>query len=668
MPRPRPRLSAARQRAPRLFVALVSCASLLALLQAPLPAAAAATTDPPADPAGQARALFERDWQWRLKHQPEFATAVGDHRYDAQLADSSLAAGLRAIEHARRMRDLARQLDPAQLTGPDRLSWEMFVAEQERRLAVSNFVPFDPQPISIQDGFQLRFPGLVAQMPFVTEEDYRNYLARLGALPRHIDGIIEQLREGVRTGWVAPKAIVAGVPAQLRSLREHLADSALAAPLRRLPATIPEATRARLADDGAAALQALAPALQKLETFIRSDYLPAARDTIAAAALPGGAPWYALLVKNATTTAMTPAEIHALGLKEVARLRAEMAPVVKRTGFRGTLPGFFAFARSDPRLFYTDPEALLNRYRRTIVRAYARLPLLFGTIPPDELAVKPLQGAEAGAGSGGAGQGGAAYEAGTPQRMAALVVNTARLDTRPLWEIETLALHEGVPGHHLQVARAQALTDLPAFRKHAWYPAYGEGWALYAEGLGPELGLLRDPFSEFGRLADELLRAARLVIDTGIHARGWTRRQALDYLNANTANPVPDNEVEVDRAIAQPGQVLAYKIGQLRILALRNRAQALLGERFDVRAFHDAVLGQGALPLDLLERQIERWIAAQNVPQPGPQPAPAPAPPAATPPDVPAAAPPSAPAPAAGQAAAKAPVPALFGAAPDLPR
>jgi len=653
---PRPRLSAARQRAPRLFVALVLFAPLWAPLLMPLPAAAA--TDLPADPAVQARALFERDWQWRLRHQPEFATAVGDHRYDANLADTSLAAGAHALEHTRRMLERARQLEPAQLAGPDRLSWDLFVADQEQRLAVSNFVPFDPQPISIQDGFQLRFPRLVAQMPFVTEEDYRNYLARLGALPRHIDGIIEQLREGVRTGWVAPKAIMAGVPGQLRSLCEHLADGALAAPLRRLPATIPEAARARLADDGAIALQALAPALQKLEAFIRSDYLPAARTSIAAAALPGGAPWYALLVKNATTTAMTPAEIHALGLKEVARIRDAMAPVVRRTGFRGTLPAFFAFARSDPRLFYTDPEALLNRYRRTVARIYARLPLLFGTIPSDELAVKPLQ--EAGAG-------GAAYEAGTAQRVAALVVNTARLDTRPMWEIETLALHEGVPGHHLQVARAQALADLPAFRKHAWYPAYGEGWALYAEGLGPELGLLRDPFSEFGRLADELLRAARLVIDTGIHARGWTRQQALDYLNANTANPPPDNEVEVDRAIAQPGQVLAYKIGQLRILALRARAQALLGERFDVRAFHDVVLGQGALPLDVLERQVEGWIAAQNVPPPAP-PVPPPAGPAATPPAGSAGALPSTPAPAPGPAAVQAPAPALFGAPPDLPR
>jgi len=591
----------------RLFATRL-CAIIFLLM--PLAVHAAEPAAPSA--VEQARALFERDWQWRLKHQPEFATGVGDHRYDAQLSDSSLAGSTASTEHARRMLDLARQLDGGQLTGQDRLSYDMFVADQERRLAIAAFVPFDPQPISVQDGFQFRFPRLLAQMPYFTEEDYRNYIARLNALPRHIDGIIEQMREGMRTGWTAPKAIMGGVPFQLRALREHLNDGDLSAPLRRLPATIPEETRSKLAADGSAAVQALAPALQKLEDFIRLEYLPAARASIAAASLSGGAPWYALLVKNATTTNLTPAEIHALGLKEVARIRDEMGPVVKRTGFSGNLTQFFVFARSDPRLFYTDADALLNRYRRTLARATTRLPALFGVVPPDELAVKPL------ADLGASGQGAAAYEAGTPERAAALVVNTARLNTRPLWEVDSVALHEGVPGHHLQVARAQAIPELPAFRRHAWYTAFGEGWALYAEGLGSEMGFFRDPFSDFGRLADELLRAARLVVDTGIHARGWTRQQAIDYLNVTSAGTPADNEVEVDRVIAQPGQVLGYKIGQLRIAALRRKAETALGPRFDERAFHDAVLENGALPLDLLTQRVEQWIAVRNVPPPVP--------------------------------------------------
>jgi uncharacterized protein (DUF885 family) len=602
------------------LIATRLCAARLlttVLLLAPLLAYSADPVTQPAAPsaAEQARALFERDWQWRLQNQPEFATSVGDHRYDALLADSSLAGAGKTVEHERRMLELARQLERDQLDGQDRLSYDLFVAAKERHLAKAAFVPFDPQPISAQDGFQFRLPQLVAQMPFVTEEDYRNYLERINTLPRYVDGLIEQMREGMRTGWVAPKAIMAALPAQLKAMREHLGDGALSAPLRRLPATVAPEARERLATDGRAAVQALAPALQKLEDFVRTEYLPAARPTIAASSLPGGPPWYAMLVKNATTTRLTPAEIHALGLKEVARIREEMATVVRRTGFRGNLTQFFAFARSDPRLFYRDPEALLNRYRRTVARANAHLPQLFGVVPPDELAVKPVQAA------GADSQGAAYYEAGTPERMAALVVNTSRINTRPMWEIETLALHEGVPGHHLQVARAQAIPELPAFRRHGWYAAFGEGWALYAEGLGGELGFFRDPFSDFGRLADELLRAARLVVDTGIHAQGWPRQQALDYLNANTANPPSDNEVEVDRYIAQPGQALAYKIGQLRILALRRKAETTLGERFDERAFHDAVLENGALPLDLLEQQIERWIAARSAPSQSPIPA-----------------------------------------------
>jgi uncharacterized protein (DUF885 family) len=615
-----PRLSAPRLFAARLTLPLFTATLLAAaVLLAPAVASAADSVKE------QARALFERDWQWRLKHQPEFATSVGDHRYDGQLSDTSLAGAARTLEHDLHMLELARQLDRSQLGGQDLLSLDLFAADKERRLTQAAFVTFDPQPITARDGIHIRLPQLAAQMPFVTEDNCRAWIARLNAAPRHIEGIIEQLREGMRTGWTAPKAAMAGLPAQLRALREHLGDGALSEPFRRMPATIPQAARDKLALDGQAAVAGLAPSLQQLEDFVRNEYLPAARPTIAASSLPGGGAWYAFLVKSATTTDLTPAEIHNLGLEEVARIRAEIAALVPRTGFRGNLTQFIAFARSDPRLFFTAPDALLNRYRRTIARATSHLPRLFNAIPPDELAVKPVQAA------GAEGQGAAYYETGSADRAAALVVNTSRLNTRPMWEIETLALHEGVPGHHLQVARAQANAGLPAFRRYGWYAAYGEGWALYAESLGPELGLLRDPFPRFGYLADELLRAARLVVDTGIHAKGWSRQQALDYLNANTANPPADNEVEVDRYIVRPGEALGYKLGQLRIASLRLEAQNALGERFDIRAFHDAVLDNGALPLDVLARQVRRWIAVQTpapapVPAPVPAPAPAPAP------------------------------------------
>jgi uncharacterized protein (DUF885 family) len=289
----------------------------------------------------------------------------------------------------------------------------------------------------------------------------------------------------------------------------------------------------------------------------------------------------------------------------VARIRGAMLQSIRHTGFGGSLPEFLTFARSDKRLFAPNPDALLARYRRVIDRANARLPTLFGTIPPDEIGVKRL--GQAGAGS----QVAAYYEAGTLERSAALVVNTERPGSQPLWEVETLALHEAVPGHHLQVARARALRELPAFRRNGWDDAFGEGWATYAESLGPELGFFRDPFSLFGHLNDDMFRAARLVVDTGIHALGWSRQQALDYLNAHTANALQDNEVEVDRYIAQPAQALSYKAGQLRFKALREKAQDALGARFDARRFHDALLGNGVLPLALLEREMNKWLAAQ---------------------------------------------------------
>jgi uncharacterized protein (DUF885 family) len=555
---------------------------------------------------GPAAALFERDWQWRLEHQPEYATTIGERRYNDRLSDASLAAAKDKREHLRTMLEEARAIDRTGLGAQERLSLDLFVFDKERQLAMLAFSLVDPQLLTGWDGLQVRLPRLVAQTPFATEEDYRNYIARLNALPGHVDGLIEQLREGVRSGWTAPKLSVRAVPDQLRALRERLNAGPLGAPLRRIPATIDSKVREELLAAGNGALaDSAAPALRRLEDFIRTEYLPAARDTLGASSLPGGPGYYAFLARNASGTDMTPLELHALGLREVARIRAAMMETVPRTGFRGTLPQFLSFARSDQRLFARDADTLLTRYRRVIERAGARLPALFGAIPEDEIGVKRL--GQAGAGS----QVAAYYEAGTPERSAALVVNTERLDTQPLWEVETLSLHEAVPGHHLQVARARSLRDLPAFRRQGWDDAFGEGWATYAESLGPELGFFRDPFSRFGYLNDDMFRAARLVVDTGIHALGWSRQQALDYLNANTANAVQDNEVEVDRYIAQPAQALSYKAGQLRFTALRAKAQAALGPRFDLRRFHDALLGNGALPLPLLEREMGKWLAAQ---------------------------------------------------------
>lgn len=551
----------------------------------------------------QASALFASDWQWRLQNQPELATAVGDYRYDAALSDTSLAASRAAIVHQRKMLDQARLIERERLSGQNLLSYDLFVEQKERKLKAAGFYPYDPQPLTAQEGIHLSFPRLVVQMPFATEADYRNYLARIDALPAHIDGVIEQMRESIRSGWVAPKATVRAVPAMLKQLREILPGGTLGLPFREIPGTIPKPVRDELAAAGPAALRArAAPALQKLEQFVRAEYLPAARDTIAASSLPGGAEYYQFALSEYTGAGMTAAGVHALGLKEVARIRGEMRAAIARTGFQGSFRQFTVFANSDARLFYSSPELLLARYRKLVARAIAGLPRLFSSVPSEQLAVKPAQQ------TGAEYQGAAYYEAAAGDRPAALVINTARMNTRPLWETETLALHEGVPGHHMQVARAHELADLPEFRRYGWYVAFGEGWAMYAESLGPELGFFADPFSAFGHLNSELLRAARLVADTGIHSFGWSRQQALDYLAANTANPQSDNEVEVDHYIAAPGQALGYKIGQLRINALRDKAQAALGDRFDLRSFHGAVLDNGPLPLAMLEQQVERWI------------------------------------------------------------
>lgn len=592
--------------APPLFAASMLLAPACAA--AATPAASVQAAEAPTTQAAQATQLYERDWQWQLRHAPEKATALGEHRYNAWLADTTLAGRAAALAHERAMLAAAQAIDRAQLAGEDQVSWNLFVAGKERLVAALALTTFDPLPITAYDGLQVRLPRLVAQMPFATDADYLVYLARLQALPAHVDGLLEQLRAGRQAGWTIPKAAIAPVPDALRALREKLVDGPLGAPFQRIPATIAPEVREQLRAAGKAALTGqVAPSLRKLEDFLRQEYVPNARDSIGASALPGGPEWYARLVKDSTTTDLTPAQVHALGVQEVARLRAEIERLIPRTGFRGGFAEFIAFARSDRRLFFNDAAALLDRYRRTLALAQARVGRVATLVPAASIVVKPMGE------SAGGGQPAAYYEAGSAQRTAALVVDTARLDARPIWQVDTIALHEAVPGHHLQAARAQEL-DLPAFRRHGWYDAFGEGWATYAESLGPELGLFQDPFSLFGHLNEEMFRAARLVVDTGIHAHGWSRQQAIDYLNTHTANPPRDNEAEVDRYIARPAQALGYQVGQLSILALRTQARAALGKQFDLRRFHDAVLGGGALPLAELGSRIGRWIAAEKDP------------------------------------------------------
>jgi len=562
-----------------------------------------------ATPQQQMQALFNADWQWTMRNAPEFATAVGDNRYNNRLSDTSLAANRTYNAHQKAMFVEAKHIDAAALTGQDLVSYELFIYEKEKALQNARFYPYNPQPISQIDGIHITFPQLVAQTPFNHAPDYRHYLARLQALPKQIDGIIEQLQYGIKTGWVAPAVTTQVIPDQLKKLIATIDEGPLAAPFKTMPASISQPERDALIHSGMRALhQQVRPAFRKLEAFIRNQYLPACRTSIAASKLPAGPAYYAQAVKDSTTTAMSPQEIHELGLREVARIQNAIKTIMKDTGFVGDFAAFTKFLNTDPQFYYTDRDNLLTGYRDIVKRANAQLPKFFAALPRSPVDVKPVSDV------GAEHQTSAYYEPGTPDgsRPGYFVANLSNLDSRPKWGMETLALHEAIPGHHLQTARAQEQKNLPNFRRFGWYIAYGEGWALYAENLGSDMGFYTDPYSMAGHLDAELFRAARLVVDTGIHALGWSRQQAIDYLNNNTANPPHDNQVEVDRYIVWPGQALGYKIGQLKIQALREKAQAALGDKFDLRRFHNAILDHGALPLSVLEKQIDRWIKEQT--------------------------------------------------------
>lgn len=561
-----------------------------------------------ATPQQQLKTLLDNDWQWTLRHAPEFATYVGDKRYNDRLSDTSLAGSRENNAHQQDMLAQAKQIELNALNRQDLISYYMFVDEKTRAVEKAQFYEYNPQPISHLNGIHILLPQLIAQSPFKNAKDYHDYLARLRGVPKYIDGIIEQLQHGVETGWIAPAATIKLVPAQLKEFIAKLDDGPLVAPFDKMPDAIPKSTRDRLKQESDKVLrQQVAPSLLKLEAFVREQYLPKCRDTIAASALPPGPAWYSFAVRSNTTTSMTPQQIHELGLREVTRIQAQVQTVMSQIDFKGTRAEFAKFLNSDPRFFFSNSEDLIAGYRGILRQAQAGLPKLFEKLPRIPVDVKPVTdiGAE--------DQPSAHYEAGLPDgsRPGYFVANTSKLNMRPKWAMETLTLHEGMPGHHLQIARAQELKGIPNFRHFGWYNAFGEVWALYAETLGPDLGLFTDPYSMAGHLDAELFRAARLVVDTGIHALGWSRQQAIDYLNANTMKSQHENEVEVDRYIAWPGQALGYKIGQLRIKALREKAQKALGPRFDVRKFHNAVIDNGPLPLDMLEGQIDSWIRQQ---------------------------------------------------------
>ena len=446
-------------------------------------------------------------------------------------------------------------------------------------------------------------------MPHQTVADYEDILARLEALPKTVDQNLVLLQEGLKKGYTPPKLMLRDLPKQISDLipSDPLA-SPLLEPFTRFLAGFPDAERARLTERAKHVYAgSVAPSFQKLHDYLVKTYLPACRDSIAAIAVPNGPAAYAFHVRWQTTTNLTPQQIHELGLSEVKRIRAEMDKVIASTGFKGRFHDFTEFLRTDPQFFYDKPADLVNGYRIIVKRIDPELAHLFGKLPrlPYGVCVIPEFKAPS--------QTTAYYEPGAPSagRPGCYFVNTYNLLARPKWEMEALSLHESVPGHHLQISLAQEMENEPEFRKHVGYSAFVEGWALYSESLGEELGMYKDPYSKFGQLSYEMWRAVRLVVDTGMHSMGWTREQAIQFFKDNTGKTDQDITVEVDRYIVWPGQALAYKIGQLKIRELRTQAEARLGAKFDVRKFHDAVLENGAVPLGVLEAHMKHWIDEQ---------------------------------------------------------
>ncbi len=578
-------------------------------------AATAATQDPKAI-AARLDGLYAQFWEEALELNPIQATFVGDPRYNDRLPDF-LSAEFRqqALEFMQRWHDTVSAIDASALTGQDRLSYDIFVRETRMQLEGERF-PGWMQPVNQFFSFASFLPQLASgrgAQPFKTVEDYDNWLKRGHAAVAIFDTAIANMRQGMQAGVVQPKVLMQKVLPQLDALIvDEPQKSLFWGPITMMPESIPAEDKARLTADYEAMIgKGLLPAYVRLRDFIRDEYIPATRDTVALSALPDGEAWYAFNVRSSTSTNLTPEQIHQIGLDEVARIHGEMHEVMRQVGFEGDLQAFFKHMTTDPTFQFDSEQALLDAYNSLRERVDAGVPALFSLIPKAPFEIRPVEEFRAASAAGGSYM--PPSEDGS--RPGIFYVNTHDLPARKTWDMESLYLHEAIPGHHFQIALQQELEDLPAFRRFGGETAFAEGWGLYSESLGKEIGVYTDPYQYFGRLQAELWRAIRLVVDTGLHAKGWTREQVIEYMLGNSATTNTEAVSEAERYIAWPGQALAYKIGELKIKELRARAERELGDSFDPRAFHAEVLRYGAVPLEVLESNIDRFIAAGKAPR-----------------------------------------------------
>ncbi len=553
--------------------------------------------------------LFQDHWDAWVRFDPFFATYVGDQRHNDRLPTATEEAFQSWREQLTVFRTRLGNISRPSLTPSDQLNYELFSHLLDDEIAELGFHAYR-LPISRTAGFHLMFPDMFQVMPFEREQDYENYISRLNAFQRYAQENIELMRTGLRTGFLPPRCTLTDVDKQLKAQMEtDPTESALYRPFKHFPPQINEPTRRKLGEAAQKAiLGSVEEGYQAILQFVEQEYIPAARESIATIGLPQGEAFYAHRINYYTSLHLSAKQVHQTGLDEVRRIRAEMEEVIGKTGWTGSMAEFLEFLRSNPRFYVTTPEALLEKTALVLKRMDGELPRLFKTLPrmPYGIRAVPDYAAE--------GETAAYYNPGLGDgtRAGVYYVNTYDLPSRPLYEIEALSLHEAVPGHHLQLALQAELSDLPMFRRYCGYQSFVEGWALYAERLGLEVGFYTDLFSDFGRLSYEMWRACRLVVDTGMHALGWSRQQAIDHLVENTSSTLLNIINEVDRYIAWPGQALAYKLGELKIRELRARAEEKLGSKFNLREFHDVLLLSGAVPMDVLEQMVDTWILVSN--------------------------------------------------------
>jgi uncharacterized protein (DUF885 family) len=590
---------------------LTACLSIAVLLCSCAPSTqnqAAPGDEEPNNANARFEALLDKHWAWYLETNPTFATSLGVRDYDDRLGDPSLEAYDTKIAETKEFLEKFNALHVANLSEDNQLNHKLMLMGLENTIAGSAYGG-KYMIMNNRGGPHTNITGLANRLPFFNKVDYQSYVSRLSAMPEFVDKSTSRLRAGLDAGWVQPCAPMQGYETSIQThIVDQAEDSVLLDPFDKKPASMAQSDFDEFKAQAAAQVEKhIVPALKKFETFYMDEYAPKCREDVGTSSMPGGAEYYAHRVKMFTTTDRTPDEVHNIGLSEVARIRAEMDEVQKQAGFDGTFKEFQKYLRTNPDFYPKTAEERMNAAAVILKKMDGKLPELFTKFPRMPYGIKeiPLDIAERTT---------TAYynrPAGDGSRAGFYFINTTNLDKRPLYEMEALSLHEAVPGHHFQLALAQEL-PLPNFRKYGGFTAFSEGWGLYSERLGLDVGFYETPYTNFGRLSYEMWRACRLVVDTGMHSKGWTRQQAIDYMVENTGLSLKNITNEVDRYITWPGQALAYKTGELKIRELREKAEKELGEKFDLRLFHDAVLENGAVPLSVLEEKINAWIATQK--------------------------------------------------------